>query len=194
MRELAPGLWQWESAHPAWEASEPWPQTVSSCAIDDGERLLLFDPLGVPRELEGLVAERESAVVLTAPWHERDAQKLGLPVYTPPADTGQDLIDKYGITPEQAGDGSPDLLWLRERGDGNFYLRGDDLPFEIEVFPGRDNNDVVLWVEDKRAVIAGVRREDVVESLRPLLQRPVAHVLAAHGGAYGRSALERALA
>jgi len=214
VRELAPGLWHWQSPHPAWEASEPWDETVSSYAVDDGERLLLFDPLAVPDELEELFGERETAIVLTAPWHERDAQSLGLPVYTPPADTAQDLIDKYGITAEQAGDGSPDLVWLRERGDGNFYLRGDDLPFEIDVFPGRENNDVVLWVDSKRAVIAGdtladfgqglgiqdewlrknVTREEVVDNLRPLLELPVEHVLPAHGAPTDRAALGRALA
>ena len=41
-------------------------------AIDDDERLLLFDPLGVPSEIEALAAERETAIVLTGPWHERD--------------------------------------------------------------------------------------------------------------------------
>jgi hypothetical protein len=58
---------------------------VSSYAIDDDERLLLFDPLGVPAELEALAADRETAIVLTARWHERDAeslvQRLGVPVY-----------------------------------------------------------------------------------------------------------------
>jgi glyoxylase-like metal-dependent hydrolase (beta-lactamase superfamily II) len=217
VRELARGLWHWDAPHPDWTTEDWWPQRVSSYAIDDGTRLLLFDPLAVPGEIEGLAADREPMIVLTAPWHERDTQslveRLGLTVYTPPADTAQDLVDKFGITVEQAGDGSPDLLWLRERGDGNFYLRSDDLPFEIEVFPGRDNNDVVLWVESKRAVIAGdtlvdfgqglgiqdewlrkgVTREEVAEGLRPLLELPVEHVLAAHGGVYDRSALERAL-
>jgi hypothetical protein len=41
-------------------------------------------------------------VVLTSPWHERDAEtlaeQLGAAVYAPPADTAQDLIDKFGIT------------------------------------------------------------------------------------------------
>lgn len=218
MGELSPGLWHWEAAHPAWEASEPWAQDVSSYAVDDGGRLLLFDPLDPPDELETLAGERETAIVLTAPWHERDTQalveRLGVPVYTPPADTAQDLIDKFGITEEQAGNGSPDLLWLRDRGDGNFYLRSDELPFEIEVFPGREQNDVVLWIESKQAVISGdtladfgqglgiqdewlrggVTREEVVDNLRPLLDRPVEHVLATHGGPYDRSALERALA
>jgi hypothetical protein len=123
MQKIAPGLWHWEASHPEWELSEPWAQDVSSYAIEDGGRLLLFDPLDLPAELEELAAERETAIVLTAPWHERDTrslmERLGLPVYTPPVDTAQDLIDKFGITAEQAGDGSPDLRWLRERGDGN---------------------------------------------------------------------------
>jgi len=67
MRELRPGLWHWQAPHPGWEPSEPWSQNVSSYAIDDGQRLLLFDPLAVPGELQELAAERETAIVLTAP-------------------------------------------------------------------------------------------------------------------------------
>jgi hypothetical protein len=44
---------------------------VSSYAVDDGERLLLFDPLAPPSEIDELAADPETAVVLTAPWHER---------------------------------------------------------------------------------------------------------------------------
>jgi len=218
VRELAPGLWHWAAPHPGWEPSEPWAETVSSYAVDDGERLLLFDPLAVPGELEARFGEREVAVVLTAPWHERDAQSLvqrhGLPVFAPPPDSAQDLIDKFGITAEQAGDGSPDLTWLRGTGAGSFYLSSDELPFEIDVFQGREHNDVVLWVESKRAVISGdtladfgqglriqdewlrggVTREEVVDRLRPLLELPVEHVLPAHGGPDDRAALEQALA
>jgi hypothetical protein len=51
--------------HPEWQSTEPWDQNVSSYAIDDGERLLLFDPLAVPSELDALAAERETAIVLT---------------------------------------------------------------------------------------------------------------------------------
>jgi hypothetical protein len=54
--------------------------------------------------------------VLTAPWHERDTQslveRLGLPVYVPPPDTEDDLMQKFGITREQAAGGSPDVAWL----------------------------------------------------------------------------------
>jgi hypothetical protein len=68
-------------------------QNVSAYAIDDGERLLLCDPLSVPPEIEQLVVDRETAIVLTAPSHERAAQSLvehlGVPAYTPLPDNGR---------------------------------------------------------------------------------------------------------
>ncbi len=219
MRELAPGLWHWTAAHPQWEATEPWDQNVSSYAIDDGERLLLFDPLGVPSELGDLATDRETAIVLTAPWHERDSeslvQQLGVPVYTPLPDTAQYLIDTYGITAEQAGDGSPDVVWLlrEKKGEARVYSPGDRLPFGADVFAGHKANDTVHWVESRRAVISGdtlvdfgqgleinerwlrpgVTRGEIAAGLRPLLALPVEHVLATHGGPHDRAALERAL-
>jgi glyoxylase-like metal-dependent hydrolase (beta-lactamase superfamily II) len=71
----------------------------------------------------------------------------------------------------------------------------------------------VLWIEDRRTVICGdslvdfgqgleipqqwlrpaVTREQVVESLRPLLDVPVELVLPTHGAPTDRAALERAL-
>jgi glyoxylase-like metal-dependent hydrolase (beta-lactamase superfamily II) len=219
VRELRQGFWHWEAPHPDWSPSEPWDQLVSSYAIDDGERLLLFDPLAPPSEIDALVAQRETVIVLTSPWHERDTQNLverhAAPVYAPPPDTAEDLMQKFGVTAEQAGDGSPDLVWLRAGSAGEWhpYAAGDRLPAGIEAFPGREHNDLVLWIESHRAVIsgdtlvdfgggleinggwlrAGVRREEVVEGLRPLLDRPVEHVLATHGGPTDRAALERAL-
>jgi hypothetical protein len=218
VRELEAGLWHWQAPHPYWTPDERWPQEVSSCALDDGARLLLFDPLSVPDELLALAADREPVVVLTAPWHERDARSLvetlGTPVFAPPPDTQQDLMEKYGVTAEQAGDGSPDLAWLLKEGVGEarLYAAGDRLPIGIEAFPGREHNDLVLWIESVGAVIpgdtlvdfgrgleinewlrAGVTREQVVEGLRPLLALPVEVVLPAHGAPTDRAALERAL-
>ena len=121
----------------------------------------------------------------------------------------------FGITAEQAGDGSPDLVWLlrEHRGEARPYSPGDRLPFGVATYPGHKRNDVVLWIERHRAVIAGdtladlgegpklndhwlppgVTREQVVQGLRPLLDLPVEHLLETHGGVYGRDALERAL-
>jgi hypothetical protein len=217
MRELRAGLWHWRAPHPEWTPRQRWPQEVSSCALDDGEHLLLLDPLAVPDELLALAREREPVIFLTAPWHERDTrrllERLDAAVFAPPPDTAQDLIDKYGITAEEAGDGSPDLQWLRgERDTAHWYGAGDRLPFGIEAFCGREHNDLVLWIESVRAVVAGdslvdfgtgfglneylrggVTREQVRERLRPLLGLPVDVVLPAHGPPADRSALESAL-
>jgi glyoxylase-like metal-dependent hydrolase (beta-lactamase superfamily II) len=218
VRELRPGLWHWQASHPEWQPSEPWDKNVSSYAIDDGERLLLFDPLGVPAELLDLAARRETAIVLTAPWHERDAQslveRLGVPVYTPSPDTAEDLLRTYDFTAPE-GWISPDVRWLvdGEAGEAHWYSAGDRLPVGVEAFPGQKRNDMVLWVESHRAVVAGdtladfgegpqinprwlsaaVTREQVVEGLRPLLALPVEHLLATHGAPTDRAALERAL-
>ncbi len=100
MQELRPGLWHWQATHPGWRESEPWDPAVSSYAIDEGGKLMLFDPLGVPGELEELAASRKTVIVLTSPWHERDTQDLvqrfGWPVFTPRPDSAQDLMDKWG--------------------------------------------------------------------------------------------------
>jgi glyoxylase-like metal-dependent hydrolase (beta-lactamase superfamily II) len=220
MRELRPGLWHWEAPHPEWRASEPWGPEVSSYAIDDGERLLLFDPLAVPNALEELAADREAAVVLTNPWHQRDSRRLveqlSVPVYTPLPDTAEYLMRTYGLTAEQAGDGSPDVVWLLKEGIGEarLYEAGDRLDVGVDAFRGQKPNDTVLWIEGHRTVIAGdtlvdfghgleinprwlspdVTRERVVEGLRPLLDLPLEHMLATHGGPFDRAALERALA
>ena len=217
--ELRPGLWHWQTPHPEWSPEAPWGEYVSSYALDDGERLLLFDPLGVPDELEALAREREPAIVLTSPWHERDTkalvQRLGAPLFAPPPDTAEDLMRKFGITAEQAGDGSPDLAWLKG-GEWNvrFFGAGDRLPVGVEALPGRESNDLVLWIESRQALVTGdtladfgrgleivpgwlpdgVTREAMVERLRPLLDLPVEVVYPAHGEPAGRDALEQTLA
>jgi glyoxylase-like metal-dependent hydrolase (beta-lactamase superfamily II) len=220
MRAVATGVWHWEAQHPDWAGPEnqalreritamPGPPNeaahgvVSSYAVEDGERLLLFDPLVVPRELEELAAAREPVVVLTCPWHERDTrslvERLGAPVFTP--------------TPDE---GSPDVAWLQgaDGSDAHLYSAGDRLPVGVEALPGRLPNDLVLWIESRCAVIAGdtlvdfgqgleipiewlpegMELEQVAEGLRPLLSLPVEVVLATHGGPTDQAALERALA
>lgn len=185
--------------------------------MDDGERLVLFDPLAVPKEVLGIAQEREPVIVLTAPWHERDARalvkQLDAQLVAPRPDTAQDLIDKFGITAEQACGGSPDLRWVRSgRGTAHWYADGDRLPLGIKAYAGRERNDLVLWIERVRTVVAGdslvdfgtglalnqwlrggVTREQVLERLRPLLALPVEIVLPAHGAPTDRAALERAL-
>jgi glyoxylase-like metal-dependent hydrolase (beta-lactamase superfamily II) len=220
MREVEAGVWCWDAPHPDWAgpenealrerlaatsemSNEAARGVVSSYAIRGDEHLLLFDPLDIPSEVEGLAAGRDVAVVLTCPWHERDTrslvERLGAPVFTPLPD-----------------EGSPDVAWLLggDRGDAHLYSAGERLPVRVEAVPGRLPNDLVLWVECRRAVIAGdtlvdfgqgleipvewlprdVAREQIVASLRSLLELPVELVLATHGGPTDKVALERALA
>ncbi|HEY7178040.1 MAG TPA: hypothetical protein VH305_02605 [Gaiella sp.] len=203
--ELQAGLWHWKATHPDWAPGNPADRDsqVSSYAIDDGDRrLILLDPLAVPREIEELLAERDASIVLTCPWHERDTRSLvdgfEASVFVPPPD-----------------EGSPDVAWLMtRRRKASVFVAGDRLPLGMTAFPGKDVNDVVLWVESRRVLVLGdtvierhgelqvpedwlsdgTSREDVVALLRPLLDLPFELVLPTHGSPTGRAGLERALA
>ena len=186
VHEVATGVWRWRAAHPDWKPGQTWDRLVSSCAVDTDGGVLLFDPLDVPAELR----ERASAVVLTCPWHRRDAPQLGLPIYVPPPDPPD-----------------PDPV------QGEVFRSGDTLPFGVRAFEGFEPNDLVLYVESRRVVVVGdtlidrghglevhpewpvqaVTAEDVVHRLRPLLDLPVDIVLPAHADPADRAALERAL-
>ena len=142
MHELRPGVWHWQSPHPDWDGEEGWPELVSSYGIELGGDFALFDPLAVPDELR----ERATAVVLTAPYHERDARQLGLPIHTPPADIWEDWLEKFGVDPDRVRcRESDDLAWLRGGdGEGHFHAPGA-WPFGITAYAGREDNGLVLW-------------------------------------------------
>jgi hypothetical protein len=182
---LPDGVHHWTATHPEWEGP------VSAYAIDDGERLVLIDPIAVPADVRALFASREVVIVLTSTWHERDAASLGFPVWAPPPDRPEDQLVP-----------------------ATRYEIGDTL-FGMEAYPGREGQlDLVLWIERIGAVVAGdtlidlgggleipatwlpdgVTVEQVAAGLRPLLDKPVELVLPTHGAPAGRAALERALA
>ncbi len=207
--ELRQGIWHWKSPHPDWDEEQWWPELVSSYAVQSGDALLLFDPLDVPDELR----ERATAVVLTAPHHERHARQLGLPVHTPPADTWQDWVEKFCADPDRVrGMESADLSWLRAgEGEGHFHGPGA-WPFGIHAYPGREDNDLILWLPAINAIVTGdslsdfgagldiqlggrrhVTRDEVAQRLRPLLDLRVELVLPAHGEPSDEEALKRAV-
>jgi glyoxylase-like metal-dependent hydrolase (beta-lactamase superfamily II) len=114
-------------------------------------------------------------------------------------------MDTFGLTAEQAGDGSPDIGWLKDEDK-------TELPEGIEMLPGHKPNDIVYWLEAQRVVVTGdtlgdfgnglginerwlrnITREQVADGLHPLLDRPVDLVLPAHGAPTDKAALERAL-
>jgi len=186
LRSSPTAVWQCRAAHPEWKPGQKWERMVSSYAVETEEGVLLFDPLDVPAELR----ERASAVVLTCPWHRRDAPQLGLPIYVPPPDPPD-----------------PDPV------QGEVFRGGDTLPFGVRAFEGFEPNDLVLYVESRRAVVVGdtlidrgnglqvhrewpgpgIAAEEVIHRLRPLLDLPVDVVLPTHADPADRAALERAL-
>jgi hypothetical protein len=148
-------------AAPGLDAERVVGPDVSSCAIDDGARLLLFDPLSVPEELLELAADREP-VVLTAPWHERDTQSL---------------VGRLACRCSCRRPTLQTTMCGSRRGEADLYAAGDRLPIGIKAFPGREHNDLVLWIESRRAVVAGdalvdfgrgleIRQESLTRALR----------------------------
>ena len=192
--EVKPGVWHWQARHPDWKPGEDWGEFVSSYAIEDDRRLLLFDPLALPTELDDRAALRETTIVLTCPWHRRDAvelaDRLSATLYVPPPD-----------------EGDPDPV------PGIVFRAGDRLPVGVEAFEGFEPNDLVLWVESHRVVVSGdtlvdrgnglelpsdwlreaLTVEEIADGLQLLLELPVEYVLATHGGPTDREALEGAL-
>jgi len=195
--QVREGIWRWEARHPSWSQGDGgpdgWGPDVASFAIDTGERLLLIDPLAVPAGVGQLAAGRETAIILTCPWHERDAglvsERLGAPIFVPPPDEGD-------------ADPPP----------GTVYAAGDRPMGDVQAFLGIEPNDLVLWIESRRALVLGdtlvdrgqgleipvtwlrdVTLGEVLATLRPLLDLPVEIVLPTHGPPADHAALVRAI-
>lgn len=195
MLETRPGVYFWQARHPEWEPDQGWEEIVTSYALDDGERLIVIDPLAAPPELELLAGRRETAIVLTCPWHERDAEnlaeRLDAPIFVPVTD------EDYPVPVR-----------------GTVYAAGEDIGLGIDAIRGLEDSDLVLWIERHDAVVAGdtlidrgeglifpldwaARHGDPEQLKAPLLallERPVEVVLPTHGLPTDRDALARALA
>jgi glyoxylase-like metal-dependent hydrolase (beta-lactamase superfamily II) len=70
-------------------------------------------------------------------------ERLRAPVFVPP--------------PYEFND---DVEWLRDdlerlEKEGQVFSAGDRLPVGVEAFPGMEPNDLMLWVESRRALVVG---------------------------------------
>jgi hypothetical protein len=161
---------------------------------------VLFDPLAPPAAIERLAEEGETAIVLTCPWHRRDAEALANRWARPCTCRRRTRA-------------------TRDRSTQPSSERATGCRSASRRSRGMEPNDLVLRVENHRALVAGdtlqdrgdglqflgelannvpaergVAAEQILEGMRPLLALPVETVPLTHGAPADRAALERALA
>jgi hypothetical protein len=156
VHEVADGLWTWTGEHPDWNNDPHWGPEVRSYALRTDNGLALIDPIAPPDEV---TREDNVEVVLTADWHSRDAEKLGLPV------RGGELPP--GMNAQPAFFPGERTLWLPAH---NALVAGDCLP------GGGAIPDA--WLESEWAKAT---REEYNLKLRPLLDLPIELLLPTHG-------------
>jgi hypothetical protein len=156
VHELAGGLWTWTGRHPDWNDDPHWGPDVRSYALRTDDGVILFDPIDPPDEL---TRDSNVQVVLTAEWHGRDAERLGLPVH------GDDLPPQ--VTAQPAFFPGERTLWLPGQ---NALVAGDSLP------DGGAMPDA--WLESEWAKAT---REEYNEKLKPLVDLPIELLLPTHG-------------
>jgi glyoxylase-like metal-dependent hydrolase (beta-lactamase superfamily II) len=186
LREIRPGLRYWTAPHPHWSGATDWPEAVGCVYYEASDSLVLVDPLlprgeeqsflaALDRELERL--DRPVAVLLTAPWHARDAasvaRRYGTVVWAHP-DARERLRFRSASGPLPNGIETFIPAGVRE-GDVAFYIR----PHRTLVVA-----EFLVGVEDGLRVCPSPALEDRAAfqaSLRLLLDRPIDHVLVSHG-------------
>ena len=174
MEQIALGLRRWTSWHDHWE------EDVGSLAVETPDGLVLIDPLDPPAELG-----KPAHVLVTVYWHARGTADLKARTWAPSRSLRP--LANRGVEATEAADG---------------------LPGGIRAFQTARAAEVVYWLPEQRAVVAGDvllgagakpratddplrlcpegwlgkrTHADLRESLLPLLDLPVEHVLVSHG-------------
>jgi glyoxylase-like metal-dependent hydrolase (beta-lactamase superfamily II) len=186
--ELATGLWRWTGYH------EEWKKEVGSVCLETEEEIVLIDPL-IPSE------DRDTFLRAL----DRDVQRGAKPVHVLitvyyHARSSRELAERYGAR-----------LWARTAAKRRIKNRageptdvfeaGDPLPGGVQAFDAGDRAEVVYWLPEHRAIVAGdvllgepelrlcpkswlgkgTTHDDLKAALRPLLELPVERVLVSHG-------------
>jgi glyoxylase-like metal-dependent hydrolase (beta-lactamase superfamily II) len=173
---VGPDLWRWTARHPAWRGGPPdsaadWPPEVGCVAFRGPDALVLVDPL-VPADgwpqLDALVdgAGLPVHVLLTIEWHKRSSHEARAR-YS--AASGAPA----GVEPLPIARARETLWWLD---DARTLIAGDLLigfggSGPLRVCPQ-------AWLDDLET---GIRREETLAALQPLLDLPVDRVLVSHG-------------
>jgi glyoxylase-like metal-dependent hydrolase (beta-lactamase superfamily II) len=187
---VASGLWRWTGFH------EEWKEDVGCVYYEARDGLVLIDPLVPPEDTERFWraldddvarAARPVHVLVSVYWHTRSAREM---------------VERYGAR-----------LWAPSRGRAAVARRagkvtdpfrpGDQLPGGVEAFGTARSSEVVYWLPEHGALVAGdvllgdgaggirlcpaswlpqgVGHAKLRASLRPLLDLPVERVLLSHG-------------
>ncbi len=181
--EVAPGLRYWLAPHPEWKPGNDWPEEVLSVEYEAPAALVLIDPL-VPRgeEEQFRHAIDDDArrlrlpvrVLLTAPWHRRDAGLFTGAQLDGDPPAGIETFVASGV----------------QEGQRAFFIRDHRTLVVAEYFMGGAGG---------LRVCASPAEPDpgrFVHSLHRLLELPIERVLVAHGPpvlADGANAIRKAL-
>ncbi len=197
--ELAPGLHRWTARHPDADPSPmpgspaDWGPDVGCVAYEAPDALVLVDPL-VPDDredlrdaLDALVRRhgRRVAILTTLGFHRRSKEKLAARYDASTSRARKTL--PAGVETVQIKGAGETMVWLAKP---RALVPGDRLL-------GADGGGLRLspdsWL---RYLPSGMRRRQLREALRPLLDLPVEKVLVSHGEPVlrgGRDAITRAL-
>jgi glyoxylase-like metal-dependent hydrolase (beta-lactamase superfamily II) len=202
VEELRPRLWCWRLRHP--ESGE----LVFSYAEFGDEVVVLFDPLVPPAGTEE--ADRFWEAL------DRDIERHGPPailltVYRHTR-SSREILERHPEGRLFAHEQQAEQIAERAAYTETFSLH-DVLPGHVIPFAAGTGGEVIFWVAQHRALVAGdvlagdegqvrlgtadsMPREQRVETMRPLLVRSVDMLLLTHGGPVredAHGALERAL-
>ena len=197
VHDVAPGLWIWRRAHPAWRPGLQWSEEVTSTCVESGGEVVLVDPLAPPDDAtevwERLNARPPTVAAILKPDHVRDVDLF---------------VHRYGV-----------------RGFGPHWYWRDDIPeTELEgiqpgdvvpgglvaLYDGRGRVETPLWLPEQRALVFADgmtapegellvwgtpwHEDRVLPAFRAMLELPFEHVVVSHGAPlHDRAAFERAL-
>lgn len=196
--EIAPGLWRWTAAHPAWEpdaapeSPADWDREVG-CILCLLEGCAVFIDALVPADREGFwewadqrveTAERSTALCTIA-FHRRSRDQL---------------VARYRAATSRARDRLPSGIEpraLRGAGEVSFWLPGHrSLVFGDRII-GSGDGGLRLCPESWLGYLgSGIDLGGLRALLRPMLELPVERVLVSHGDPvldHGRRALAAAI-
>jgi hypothetical protein len=180
LTQLKAGLSYWLAPHPEWTPEENWPEEVMCARYESADGVVLMDPQLWPDGDDSFlrVGERPVLVLLTGPWHERDARLF---------------VDRYGATvwPATTDHVPSGVEIIRPEGDHNqalFFFREQRTLFTGDVFSGTGGRFHVFLDEDD---IAEEDRPAFLDSLARLAELPIERVLIAHGESIFEDGAER---